>query len=123
MKKWILMILCLLLMGSLAACQEETQEPAALSTGRYYIVGDYTDGLRPYLAVDLVEKRFEISMGATFSHRETGSFTVDGRNVTVKTEVATYVFYIESDTRLIMLDNGGSQNASLRVNSVFVLDK
>ena len=123
MKRVILFITCAFFLFAAAGClannSDDTLSYDTLSSGMYYIVGNYEEYWTPYVYVNTEDNTFRLGEGSMFSYALPGSFEiVDGKIVTTSDNM-TFVFEIKDSKTLILVDRGDNP-FNLPENSKFV---
>ena len=119
MKRIFIFALCLIHVLLFVGCNSvETEEN--LTSGTYYMVGDFEEGLTPYVSLSLEDGGFAMGAGSVVSFQAQGSFSVEGNSLVAKTQISTFVFEIKDSKTLILIDNGDNEFFQLKENTEFI---
>ncbi len=101
MKHFFIIVLCFISILTLAGCNSYN-----LRSGYYFLVGDYEEGVTPYVNIDYKDNSFTFGEGLILSYAEHGSFTVQDERMTATTQNTTFVFEIKNSSLIILIDCG-----------------
>lgn len=119
MKRIICCLICLIVALSFVGCNSIKTEEDLIS-GTYYMVGDFEEGLRPYVWLSVENRDFSMGAGSVVSFAANGSFTIKEDVLVATTQIATFVFNITDSNALVLVDNGDNEFFQLAENSEFV---
>lgn len=119
MKRIICCLICLIVALSFVGCNSIKNEEDLIS-GTYYMVGDFEEGLRPYVWLSVENRDFSMGAGSIISFAANGSFTIKEDTLVATTQIATFVFNITDSNTLVLVDNGDNEFFQLAENSTFV---
>lgn len=120
MKKLLLAILFFVIYMNLFSCQNTDSDPCNLSSGTYYMVGDYEELMTPYIGLNFEDYTFRMGAGALVSHQEYGDFIVENDTIKATSQSTTFVFQITDSNSLVLIDNGDNEYFEMPENSEFV---
>ena len=119
MKRIVFCFLCLVVVLSIAGCNAvETKEK--LTSGTYYMDGDFEEGLTPYVYLCVENGDFSMGAGSVVSFAANGSFTIEKNTLIADTQIAKFVFKITDSNTLVLVDNGDNEYFQLAENSQFI---
>ena len=119
MKRVASCFLCFIVVLSFAGCNaSKTKEK--LTSGTYYMDGDFTEGSTPYVYLSVENGGFSMGAGSVFSFVAIGSYTIKEDTLVATTQIATFVFKIEDSKTLLLIDNGDNEYFQLAENSYFI---
>lgn len=104
MKKIISIIVLLSIVLSFSGCNSNASH-SALTSGTYYIDGDYPEYMTPYLQLDMEENTFSLGMGTILSYAEHGSFMIVGEKLIGKSQNTVFIFEITDSNTLVLTHN------------------
>ena len=119
MKRIVFFVVCFALLLAFSACGLNGSD-VSLTSGIYYMDGDYEDPKIPYLQLDLEENSFALGRESMMSYAEHGSFKITNGKLKAKSQNTTFVFEIKDATTLILIDAGNDEYFQLLENSEFV---
>ncbi len=109
MKKAVAFFLAMMIVIGLTACQNSRSDSYDLSSGTYYRVGEFKEGLTPYLSLNFEKNTFSMGAGGMLSYAEIGSFVVEDNKLTATSQSTVFVFEITDKNTLILVDNGDNE--------------
>ena len=123
MKRTIAFVLIVIICLGMLSCRESNtdSDPCSLSSGTYYMVGEFEELMTPYLSLDFDDYTFSMGTGALVSFQAQGTFTVKGISLVATTQISTFVFEITENNTLILVDNGDTEAFQMPENSEYVL--
>ena len=117
MKRRICCLICLLMLSSFVGCNSDT---TPVLSGNYYAVGNYEEGLTPYVSLSLDDNTFSMGAGSLVSFAANGSFVIKEDSLVATTQIATFVFDITDSNTLVLVDNGNNEFFQPAKNLEFV---
>ena len=123
MKRTIAFVLIVIICLGMLSCRKSNtdSDPCSLSSGTYYMVGEFEELMTPYLSLDFDDYTFSMGAGALVSFQAQGTFTVKGKSLVATTQISTFVFEITENNTLILVDNGDNEAFQMPENSEYVL--
>ena len=119
MKRFVSCFLCFIVVLSFAGCNSgETKEK--LTSGTYYMLGDFEEGLTPYVSLSLDDHTFRMGAGSLVSFQAYGSFEINGNKLIATSQITTFVLEIKDSKTLVLVDNGDNEYFQPAENSQFV---
>lgn len=119
MKRIISLAICLALFLSFPGCGTDRSD-IKLTSGNYYLVGDYEEHMTPCLWLDMDENTFALGAGVAVSYAEHGSFEINDGKLTATSQSTTFVFEIKDSQTLVLIDSGDKEFLQLPENAEFV---
>ena len=104
MRKVLSVLICLSILLVFVGCSADHSN-IGLTSGFYYIVGDYEEFMTPYLKLYLDENTFYLGMGTILSYAERGSFTIENGKLIGKSQNTTFIFEITDSNTLVLVQN------------------
>jgi len=117
MKKLLCLLMTTILLCSFSACASDNSVP--LSSGIYLAVGDYEEGLTPYVRLDTDNSEFSFGPGLLVSYAEHGTYEIDEGKVIAASQNTSFQFDVLDKNTLVLIDNGDSYS-EIPVNTQFV---
>ena len=118
MKRFFVFMLCLLLFTFVGCNSIESEDQ--LTSGTFYMAGDFEEGLTPYVSLSLDDNTFRMGAGSLVSFQAYGSFEINGSKLIATSQITTFVFEIKDSKTLVLVDNGDNEYFQLEENSQFV---
>lgn len=117
MKRIFCIIICLVLLLSIAACTPDNVEVAS---GIYYLDGNFEAGKTPYILLYDDSKEFFLKSGTSLSYSERGTYEIKGDQLIATTEYNTYTFDINKSTSLVLMDSGSNDYFNFQLGMEFI---
>ena len=119
MRRIICCLICIIVALSFVGCNSgETKEK--LTSGTYYMDGDFEKGLTPYVSLALDDHTFRMGAGSLVSFQAYGSFEINGSKLIATSQFTTFIFEIKDSETLVLVDNGDNEYFQLAENAQFV---
>jgi len=120
MKRVAVLFLAMFIAIGLTACQKTQSDPCDLSSGTYYMVGEFEEMMTPYLYLNFDDYTFSMGAGLLVSYAEIGSFVVEENKITATSQSTTFVFEIKDKNALVLVDNGDDEYFKMPEKAEFV---
>ena len=120
MKKLFLTILFFTICLNLFSCQNINSDSCNLSSGTYYMLGNYEELMTPYVALNFEDYTFRMGAGALFSYEEHGEFIIENDTIKATSQSTIFIFKITDNNSLVLIDNGDNEYFQMPENSEFV---
>ena len=113
---FLMLTICLLPVS----CQNADSNSYGLSSGHYFLNGDYEEPLTPYLQLDFEDHTFAFGEGLIVSYAERGSFKMQGNKLKATSQNTVFIFEMVDENKLILIDSGDAKAFQMHENSEFI---
>ena len=109
MKRVSYILLCVIMIFLLVGCNQD-KYASSLKSGHYYAQNLNTENRIPTLHLDTESNTFYLCSDIAISYADVGTFEVNGKKLTAKSQNGTYQFRIINDSTFKLIDNGNNED-------------